>query len=134
MTITLTKKNNWDIVAMFAVLLCCDTGAQLFFKIAADETGKISFYSLKALSSYLINLAQNPNTIMGMIAIAIAFFTWLAIIAKIDLSKAHLITCLAYGTVPLSSMLLLHESISFKQFTGILLIILGAFVASKNTP
>ena len=69
---------------------------------------------------------------MGIIAIVIAFFTWLAVIAKIDLSKAHLITCLAYGTVPLSSMWLLHETVSAKQLIGICLIIAGAFIASKN--
>lgn len=132
MTIALTKKNHWDIVVMFAVLLCCDTAAQVFFKIAADKIGEIPFYSVQALSTYLLNLAQNPQIIMGIIAIVIAFFTWLAVIAKIDLSKAHLITCLAYGTVPLSSMWLLHEAVSAKQLTGICLIIAGAFIASKN--
>lgn len=132
MSITLTKKISWDIVTMFGVLLCCDTMAQLFFKIATEKIGEIPFSSLQATSIYLVNLAQSPQVIMGIIAMIIAFFTWLAIIAKIDLSKAHLITCLAYGTVPLSSMLFLQESISLKQLIGILLIISGAFVASKN--
>lgn len=132
MTFAFIKKMNWDIVLMFAVLLICDTAAQVFFKVAADKTGQIPFYSIQALSTYLLNLVQNPQIIMGVIAIVIAFFTWLAVIAKIDLSKAHLITCLAYGTVPLSSMWLLHETASAKQLIGICLIITGAFIASKN--
>ncbi len=126
------KNRRWDIVLMFGVLLCCDTAAQLFFKQAANKIGEIPFNSMPALFEYILNLAQSAEVLMGVVSIAIAFFTWLAVISKIDLSKAHLITCLAYVTVPLSSMWLLHETISVKQLMGICLIISGAFVASAN--
>ncbi len=125
-------KKHWDIIAMFGVLLCCDTLAQIFFKIGANSNGEIPLNSPQVLFTYVVNLSHNIYVLLGVISIAIAFFTWLAVIAKIDLSKAHLITCLAYGTVPLSSMWLLNEAISTKQLLGICLIILGAFIASKN--
>lgn len=126
------KNKRWDIVLMFGVLLCCDTAAQLFFKEAANKIGEIPFNSLSALFEYILSLAQSTEVLMGIVSIVIAFFTWLAVISKIDLSKAHLITCLAYVTVPLSSMWLLHETVSLKQLIGICLIISGAFVASAN--
>lgn len=127
-----TLKKHWDIIAMFGVLLCCDTLAQIFFKIGANSIGEISLNNTKTLLTFIINLSQNIYVLFGVISIVIAFFTWLAVIAKIDLSKAHLITCLAYGTVPLGSMWLLDETISTKQLIGICFIILGAFIASKN--
>ena len=127
-----TLKKHWDIIAMFGVLLCCDTLAQIFFKIGANSIGEISLNNTKTLLTFIINLSQNIYVLFGFISIVIAFFTWLAVIAKIDLSKAHLITCLAYGTVPLGSMWLLDETISTKQLIGICFIILGAFIASKN--
>ena len=127
-----TLKKHWDIIAMFGVLLCCDTLAQIFFKIGANSIGEISLNNTKTLLTFITNLSQNIYVLFGVISIVIAFFTWLAVIAKIDLSKAHLITCLAYGTVPLGSMWLLDETISTKQLIGICFIILGAFIASKN--
>ena len=81
---------------------------------------------------YTGQLANSPMVLLGVICILFAFFTWLAIIAQIDLSKAHPVACLAYVTVALSSTLLLHEPVSLRQWVGILLITLGAYVASEH--
>ena len=132
MTIVSSRGKHWDIIFMFGVLLCCDTLAQIFFKRAANEVGEIPLSSVQVLLSYLVNLSHSYYVLLGIVSIIIAFLTWLAVIAKIDLSKAHLITCLAYGTVPLSSIWLLNETISIKQFIGICLIISGAFIATSN--
>ena len=132
MSINNTKKIHWDIIAMFVVLLCCDTAAQLFFKKATLNTGEIPLDSFKHLMGYLVQLIQNVDIWLGVVAIAIAFFSWLAVISKIDLSKAHLITCLAYGTVPICSFWLLNELISGMQLTGIIMIVVGAYVASVS--
>ena len=117
---------------MFVVLLCCDTAAQLFFKKATLNTGEIPLDSFKHLMGYLVQLIQNVDIWLGVVAFAIAFFSWLAVISKIDLSKAHLITCLAYGTVPICSFWLLNELISGMQLTGIIMIVVGAYVASVS--
>ena len=132
MRIESIRKIHWDIIAMFVVLLCCDTAAQLLFKKATLSVGEIPLDSIKHLIAYLIQLSQNIDIWLGVVAIAIAFFSWLAVISKIDLSKAHLITCLAYGTVPLCSFWLLNELISLKQLTGIIMIAIGAYVASMS--
>ena len=131
MKATLLKRNG-DLIVMFGLLLCCDTLAQIFFKIGANSNGEIPLSNSRVLLTYLLNLSQNIYILFGVISIAVAFFIWLAVIAKIDLSKAHLITCLAYGTVPLTSMWLLNETVSTKQLAGICIIVLGAFIASKN--
>ncbi len=130
MRIESIRKIHWDMIAMFVVLLCCDTAAQLFFKQATLNVGEIPLDSIKHLTEYLIQLSQNMNVWLGVAAMTIAFFSWLAVISKIDLSKAHLITCLAYGTVPICSFWLLNEMISFKQLAGIVMIVMGAYVAS----
>lgn len=124
------RKIHWDMIAMFVVLLFCDTAAQLFFKKATLNVGEIPFDSVKHLTEYLIQLSQDINVWLGVASIAIAFFSWLAVISKIDLSKAHLITCLAYGTVPICSFWLLNEIISVEQLAGIIMIVMGAYVAS----
>ena len=67
---------------------------------------------------------------MGILFVLIAFFSWLAILSKVDLSKAQLMNALVYVTVPLASIFFLGETIQMTQMFGILLISLGALIAS----
>jgi drug/metabolite transporter (DMT)-like permease len=48
----------------------------------------------------------------------------------VDLSKAQLMNSLVYVTVPLASIFFLGETIAMQQLMGILLISLGALIAS----
>lgn len=130
MSVNGIKHTHWDMITMFVVLLFCDTVAQILFKKATLNIGEIPLDSIEHLIVYLIQLCQNIYLWLGVFAMVISFFSWLAVISKIDLSKAHLITCLAYGTVPICSFLLFNEMISFKQFTGVVLIVIGAYIAS----
>jgi drug/metabolite transporter (DMT)-like permease len=65
-----------------------------------------------------------------VVFVLIAFFSWLAILSKVDLSKAQLMNSLVYVTVPLASIFFLGETIVIQQLFGILLISLGALIAS----
>ena len=67
---------------------------------------------------------------IGIMFVLIAFFSWLAILSKVDLSKAQLMNSLVYVTVPLASIFFLGETIQTIQMLGILLISLGALIAS----
>jgi len=123
---------HWDVIAMFALLLLCDTAAQLFFKTAVTGLGEFPTDNLHAALLYAASLAANQMVLFGVVALVIAFFTWLAIIARVDLSKAHPATCLSFGTVTLCSTWLLHEPFTLKQALGVLLIMLGAYISSEH--
>lgn len=123
---------HWDVIAMFAVLLLCDTAAQLFFKTAVIHLGEFPTDNFQAAWDYLLSLSGNLMVLSGAGTLVIAFFTWLAIIARVDLSKAHPATCLSFGTVTLCSTWLLHEPFSTKQALGVLLIMLGAYISSEH--
>ncbi|BCM26134.1 EamA family transporter [Methyloradius palustris] len=131
---TFTKKSAipWDILALFFILLACDTAAQLFFKLGASHTGEFPIDSLSNILAYIQALGTSPMILAGIVTLAIAFFCWLAIIAKIDLSKAHTITSIAFGTVPLCSVWLLGEHFTALQSLGVILIMLGAYIASEH--
>lgn len=123
---------QWDVIAMFALLLLCDTAAQLFFKTAVIGLGEFPTDNLHTALLYAASLAANQMVLFGVVALVIAFFTWLAIIARVDLSKAHPATCLSFGTVTLCSTWLLHEPFTLKQALGVLLIMLGAYISSEH--
>jgi drug/metabolite transporter (DMT)-like permease len=128
-----TKKPiPWGTVWLFFLLLTCDTAAQLLFKKSVLGLGEFPTQNLSAAFTYLLQLAANPLVIAGVITLILAFFIWLAIISHIDLSKAHTITCLVFGTVAVSSSIVFHEAFSNLQYLGVFLIMLGAYIASEH--
>src|SRR5450830_1691445 len=123
---------QWDILGLFFILLACDTASQLFFKLGASHSGEFPIDSLSHILAYILALGTNPMILGGVATIALAFFCWLAIIAKVDLSKAHTVTSIAFGTVPLCSVWLLGEHFTALQSLGVILIMLGAYIASEH--
>jgi drug/metabolite transporter (DMT)-like permease len=123
-------KANIEIFFLFLVFILCDTATQIFLKKGATNLGEIPLDQLSHVILYVLNILTNANIIIGIAFVLIAFFSWLAILSKVDLSKAQLMNSLVYVTVPLASIFFLGETIDIQQLFGILLISLGALIAS----
>jgi len=126
----LKAKENLEIFFLFLLFILCDTATQIFLKKGATNLGEIPLDQLSHVLLYVINILTNVNIMMGVMFVLIAFFSWLAILSKVDLSKAQLMNSLVYVTVPLASIFFLGETIHMTQMFGILLISLGALIAS----
>jgi drug/metabolite transporter (DMT)-like permease len=123
-------KENLEIFFLFVLFILCDTATQIFLKKGATNIGEIPLDQLSHIFLYVVNILTNVNIMMGIAFVLIAFFSWLAILSKVDLSKAQLMNALVYVTVPLASIFFLGETIQTAQLFGILLISLGALIAS----
>ena len=123
-------KANVEIFFLFLLFILCDTATQIFLKKGATNLGEIPLDQLSHVILYILNILTNTNIIIGVVFVLIAFFSWLAILSKVDLSKAQLMNSLVYVTVPLASVFFLGETIHTTQIFGILLISLGALIAS----
>ena len=123
-------KANVEILFLFLLFILCDTATQIFLKKGATNLGEIPLDQLSHVIFYVLNILTNFNIIIGVAFVFIAFFSWLAILSKVDLSKAQLMNSLVYVTVPLASVFFLGETIHMTQIFGILLISLGALIAS----
>ena len=126
----LKTKENLEIFFLFLLFILCDTATQIFLKKGATNLGEIPLDQLSHVLLYVINILTNVNIMTGVCFVLIAFFSWLAILSKVDLSKAQLINSLVYVTVPLASIFFLGETIHMTQMFGILLISIGALIAS----
>jgi drug/metabolite transporter (DMT)-like permease len=126
----LKTKESLEIFFLFLLFILCDTATQIFLKKGATNLGEIPLDQLSHVLLYVINILTNVNIMTGVCFVLIAFFSWLAILSKVDLSKAQLINSLVYVTVPLASIFFLGETIHMTQMFGILLISLGALIAS----
>ncbi|MBC7698750.1 MAG: EamA family transporter [Bacteroidia bacterium] len=120
------------VVCLIALLLLVDTFAQIFFKIGVTQLGEFPMGSFSNILHYSVQLAQNIFVISGVVALIFAFFTWLILISKVDLSFAHPMTSLVYATIPLSASLMLNEPLHWNQMIGISIIVLGVFIVSDE--
>ena len=123
-------KENLEIFFLFLLFILCDTATQIFLKKGASNLGEIPLDEVSHIFLYVLNILTNFNIMMGILFVLIAFFSWLAILSKVDLSKAQLMNALVYVTVPLASIFFLGETIQMTKMFGILLISLGALIAS----
>jgi drug/metabolite transporter (DMT)-like permease len=123
-------KENLEIFFLFLLFILCDTATQIFLKKGATNLGEIPLDEVSHIFLYVLNILTNVNIMTGILFVLIAFFSWLAILSKVDLSKAQLMNSLVYVTVPLASIFFLGETIQMTQMFGILLISLGALIAS----
>jgi drug/metabolite transporter (DMT)-like permease len=123
-------KENLEIFFLFLLFILCDTATQIFLKKGATNLGEIPLDQVSHIFVYVLSILTNLNIMMGILFVLIAFFSWLAILSKVDLSKAQLMNSLVYVTVPVASICFLGETIQMAQIFGILLISVGALIAS----
>ena len=83
------KRVNYPVIGLFAVLLAWDTATQILLKLGVAAHGVFPMHAPGAALTYLAALATEPAIWLGAVSLVLAFLTWLAIIARIDLSKAH---------------------------------------------
>ena len=128
----LPSRLTWDVIALIALLLVLDTFAQIFFKMGVMHLGEFPTGNLADIFQYCVQMALNPFVVGGIVAMFFAFFTWLSLISKVDLSFAHPMTSLVFVTIPLSASWLLHESLHWSQIVGIILVMFGVFTISDD--
>jgi flagellar biosynthesis protein FliQ len=103
------SKLSIDVIFLILLLLFLDTLVQIFFKIGVTRLGEFPVENFYAIGKYTLQLVLNPFVVGGVIGLIFAFFTWLMLISKVDLSFAHPMTSLIYATIPLCSSWLLDR-------------------------
>lgn len=105
--------------------------SQLLFKKGVTLFGDIEF-SIRNVGVILLNIFRNPFILTGLLFYGISFLFWLFVLTKMKLSIAYPITSLNFVLVLIASYYLFGEKLSFLQYGGILLIMLGIYVLSRT--
>jgi drug/metabolite transporter (DMT)-like permease len=116
------------IIGLFVLILVWDTGAQVMLKLGLSAHGEFPVHAWTPMVEYLKAIAVEPMIWLALIFLVLAFLTWLAIIARVELSKAHPATSFSYVTVTIASVVFLKESLNIIKVLGIVLIVIGVFV------
>lgn len=80
---------------------------------------------------FLFKIIFDPYIFSGFFAAFLASLTWMAALAKFDLSFAYPFMSLAFVVVLLCSYVFLNEALTVQKIFGLVLIVLGLVVASR---
>lgn len=76
-------------------------------------------------------LVTNPFVVSGIVSFGVAFLFYSSVLSKMNLSIAYpIMTSMGFLIVTLASVFLFKEQISFLQYVGIFVIVVGVWLVS----
>ncbi len=120
---------RWKLLTGLLAAILFDTLLQIVWKSAVLDTPSDPS-PLGAIGA----LFSNP-AVLGIVAImAIQFFNWLMVLSEADLSYAKPVASLSYASVPVVSVLMLHEAVDSLEIAGVVFVIAGVCFISQSNP
>ncbi len=113
---------------IFVLLMC--TGQILFKKTALILSQSNLAVNFNKILETFITLIKIPYFFLALIVYASATLFWLFILQKIPLSIAYPFTALAMVIIPILSIFLFQEKLSFNYWIGAAFIVIGIFIIS----
>lgn len=113
---------SWLLVG---IIVAATTAGYLFQAIGMKRHGEVNDFRLGALGSMLRALARNRWIIFSVIAMAISFFTFMALLSVADLSFAVPATASSLIFETVLARFVLRETVNWKRWTGVALVACG---------
>ncbi|OGI12341.1 MAG: hypothetical protein A2Y40_03465 [Candidatus Margulisbacteria bacterium GWF2_35_9] len=105
--------------------------AQLLFKQGMMQMGEINMMS-KGIFLQYFKIFTNPWVFLGLCMYFLSTVFWLYLISKVPLSFAYPMLSLGYVFVALASWLIYKEPLSFINWAGIVVIMVGVILISQG--
>ena len=107
------------------VIVICNTVGDLLNAYGMRRHGEVHEFHPSALGRLASTLARNKFVIGGMVAMAVAFFALLSLLAMADLSFAVPATSASYLFETIFAKLLLKEDVRWERWVGACLVACG---------
>jgi multidrug transporter EmrE-like cation transporter len=114
---------------LFGVFL--NAAAQLVLKEGMVRIGYFIF-SLENLIPISIQVITNPFILMGLSCYILSVGIWLLVLSRVPVSYAYPMLSLGYIMNALAAHYWFHEELSFSRITGMLVIICGVYLVSRQ--
>jgi drug/metabolite transporter (DMT)-like permease len=116
--------NPW---LQLAICVLLGTTAEIFFKIGARQTANpASVWSWTGVSGL-----RSSWVWFGVLASIVSLFNWLATIRRLPLTLAFPVANVVHILVPLSSWIFLGETLSFRRWSGVAMLVLGLLIIAQ---
>jgi drug/metabolite transporter (DMT)-like permease len=130
----LKRKNLTFKIFLFLIFIdLLETFAQFCFKKSVLAVNGFEIQIPHDILHFIIKVAPSPYLWFGLFSVILIFAIWSTILSKIDLSVAVPICSFSYITVPLVSLVFLHEKISTLRWFGIFIILLGVVLVAVSS-
>ena len=105
--------------------------ANILLKTGVKSFGGISGQKAKIFEE-LTKAAVNPFIIFGLGLYGLSFVIWLRVLTFNDLSRAYpIFATIVFMLTTIGSVIFLKETVSFLRFLGIIIMLLGIYIAAR---
>jgi drug/metabolite transporter (DMT)-like permease len=116
------------VVIFYFLIICAGTGGELCVSRAMKTVGEVKDFRPAALLRVVDRALRIPWMWAGLMLMATAFFSLLAVLSKQNVSMVVPITALSYGAGALGGKFFLGEQVTSRRWAGVLLVCLGVAV------
>ena len=116
------------IFIFYLLIIGAGTGGELCVSRAMKELGEVKDFRPAALVGVIIRALRVPWMWAGLGLMATAFFSLLAVLSRQNVSLVVPVTALSYGAGALGGKFLLGEQVTWRRWSGVLLVCIGVAV------
>lgn len=116
-----------QMILFWSVFLALDTATQIAFKTASENLEGMSFGP-----SFLQTALMIPTFWIAILCYIGTFVVWMAVLTRMELSRAFPLTALTYVTVPALAFLFFGEHLPLTRVIGIAVIIAGVVMIGSE--
>ncbi len=120
---------NYLPLIMLGVLL--NATAQLLLKEGMRRIGHFTFAWANAIPIGL-QAAMSPFILAGLFSYAVSVVVWMLVLSRVEVSFAYPMLSVGYIVTAIASYYLFHEDLSASRIAGIVVIIAGVFLITRN--
>jgi uncharacterized membrane protein len=110
---------------LVGMIVAATTAGYLFQALGMRQHGEVREFHLGALRSMLAALARNRWIVLSVLAMAVSFFAFMALLSVADLSFSVPATAASLVFETILARVVLKETVDWKRWTGAALVACG---------
>ena len=121
----------WGTFALLMIAMCLTVTGELLLKSGMNRHGQLDV-SLGTLAPTAVKLFTNPFVLVGFVFVFSGALFWLAVLSRWPLSLAYPLLSISYIIGIAASVVFLKEKVTWTHALGVLVIIIGVFLISRE--
>jgi len=115
------------------LLVAADSAGNILISTGMKQVGEVGALRLREVIRIARRALTNPALGLGVLCMAVAFFSFLGLLAGADLSFVLPVTSLGYVVSVLGAKYILGEDVTVDRWIGTVLICAGVALISLNS-
>ena len=120
------RGKKMSVLVLVAISIVLGVVGQLALKKGMNQIGQISIRDL--FTNKIISIFVNPFVDIGIFLYGVAWFLWIVILSRAELSFAYPLLATGYVLIAILSWVFFKEQLTVMKMSGIALITIGVFM------